>query len=403
MWASGWLASLIPTSRESRRQRAVDSLALTRDPNPRLDRITRLGAVVFDVPITSITVLDQGQLWFPSVWGVGDVERVLRESTLCDATMEMDRMLVVSDVAEDPRFHAIEAVAATGVRFYAGHPLRDANGNVIATFCLYDVEPRTVTERELTIFQEMAAWAEQEFLWSAGMTEAGHVQASMLPSEPVVGGEWSVDGRCLPALAVGGDFFDYQLQDDVLHLALGDVMGKGTSAALIGAGARAALRGTQAAVMAGVDLGVTATQVARGLFDDLERAESFVTLFEAVVDLVDGTLRYVDAGMGLCVLRRPDGQLEHLHSRDAPFGILAGDHWTERQTRMDPGSRLLLFSDGLLDLIDDPDDWQRHVGTLLDAHDSVPELVAAVGRMARQQTPLDDVTVVVVHRRASVG
>src|SRR5206468_147089 len=53
------------TSRERRRQRAVDSLALSRDPNPRLDRITRLGAAVFDVPITSITVVDHGQAWFP--------------------------------------------------------------------------------------------------------------------------------------------------------------------------------------------------------------------------------------------------------------------------------------------------------------------------------------------------
>ena len=388
---------------EMRRERAVDSLALSREPSPRLDRITRLGAAIFNVPMTSIRVIDHGEAWFPSVWGADDAVRVLRDSTLCNVTMDTDRILVVEDVGEDPRLRDIEPLRAAGIRFYAGHPLRDSDGNVIATYSLYDVEPRSLTERQLTIFEDIAAWAQEELVASAGMTHAGHVQASMLPSEPVEDGDWSVGARCLPAMAVGGDFFDYHVQDDVLHLALGDVMGKGTAAALIGAGARAALRATQAAVMAGVDLGVIATQVARGQLADLERVGSFVTLFQAVVDLRDGTLRYVDAGMGLCVLRHADGNVEHLHGEDAPFGILAGDHWTEHQATMDPGSRLLVFSDGLLDLLDDPDDWRGAVGELLDDHDSVPELVATVGRMARERTPVDDVTVVVVHRKASGG
>jgi sigma-B regulation protein RsbU (phosphoserine phosphatase) len=393
-------SAVVATSRERRRQRAVDSLALSREPNPRLDRITRLGAAVFDVPITSITVVDHGQAWFPSLWGDDDVGRVLRDSTLCNVTMDTGQILVIEDLAADPRLRDIEPVRAAGIRFYAGHPLLDSGGNVVATYCLYDVERRSLTEHQLTIFRDMAGWAQEELVSSAGMTEAGYVQASMFPSESLDGGEWSVDGRCLPALAVGGDFFDYQVQDDVLHLALGDVMGKGTAAALIGAGARAALRGARAAAMAGVDLGVIATQVARGLLADLERVGSFVTLFEAVVDLSDGTLRYVDAGMGLCVLRHPDGNVEHLHSEDAPFGILGDDHWTERQATMEPGSRLLVFSDGVLDLLDDPENWRCEVGELLDGHDSVPEVVAAVARMARQRTPIDDVTVVAVHRRA---
>ena len=72
------------------------------------------------------------------------------------------------------------------------------------------------------------------------------------------------------------------------------VMGKGTPAALIAAGVRAALRGTEAAAAAGVDLGVTVTRTARTLADDMERTESFVTLFEAVIDLDDAprTLPY---------------------------------------------------------------------------------------------------------------
>jgi hypothetical protein len=384
---------------ESHRQRALDSLALSRRQDPRLDRITRLGAAVFEVPMTSITVIDHGQTWFPSVWGHDDVAERLRRSTLCDVVMNLDRMLVVDDVADDPGLRDIEALRATGIRFYAGHPLIDGAGNLIATYSLYDIEPRTLTPHQLSIFEEMAAWAQQELVSSVSMAEAGHVQASMLPTAPLENGEWAIDGRCVPALAIGGDFFDYHVQDGVLHLAVGDVMGKGTAAALVGAGARAALRGARAAVIAGVDLGVTATQVARGLLADLERVGSFVTLFEAAVDLSDGAVRYIDAGMGLCVLRHADGNVEHLSSQDLPMGVLPDDHWTERYATMEPGSRLLVFSDGLLDLLEEPDDWRREVDHLVEVTDSVPSLLRTVALMASRRPPLDDVTVVAVHRR----
>lgn len=384
---------------EERRQRAVESLQiLERGGNERYDRITRLARTLFAVPMTTITVLDGERAWFPSSQGV-DVDEMPRNETFCDTTTDLGKMLIVDDATQDRRFADLPAVQAGVVRFYAGHPLRDALGNVVGTFCIYDSKPRTLEGELLDAFRDMAAWAEQELVSSTEMSQAGRVQASLLPAKAIRIGEWDVNGLCLPALAVGGDFYDYGVTNGVVHLALGDVMGKGTGAALVGAGARAAIRGTNAAVTAGVDLGVTATQVARSLLADLERAESFVTLFQTAIDLDDGFTRYVDAGSGLCLMVTPDGEVVRLDSNDRPFGILPDDHWTEHELTLDPGARMLVFSDGLLDLIDDPMEWWLPIGELLRSATDADALLASVARLTRERTPLDDVTAVAVFRR----
>ncbi len=397
------LGSMEAASSDERRQRALESLQLPEhQPDERFDRITRLARTVFRVPMTTITVLDGERAWFPSSQGIG-VTEMPRKDTFCDRTTEEARVILVEDATLDERFDHLPAVRNGDIRFYAGHPLRDSLGNVIGTFCLFDAVPRQLDAEHLVAFEDMAFWAEQELVRSAEMTHAGSVQASLLPARAFRSADWEVTGFCLPALAVGGDFYDYDVTDEVLHLSLGDVMGKGTGAALLGAGVRAAIRGTNAAVTAGVDLGVTATQVARSLRDDLGRAESFVTLFELAVDLTDGAARYVDAGSGLCLRLGPDGVVTRLGSHDRPFGVLDDDHWTEHETVLPPGSRLLVFSDGLLDLVDDPMDWVAPIGELMRTADDVDGLVRQLAALARDRIALDDVTVVAVFRRPDSG
>lgn len=363
----------------------------------RLDRITRLARTVFGVTWTSITVLDDERAWFPSAQGF-DQPVMDREDTFCNHTARADDEVSVADATLDDRFRALPAVINDGIRFYAGVPLRDPSGNTVGVFCLYDTQVRELDADEQQTLEDLAAWAEQELLASAEMLRASQVQTSMLPAGPIRLAGWHVHGMCLPALAVGGDLFDYAISDDVLHLGIGDVMGKGTGAALLGAGVRSALRGTHQAVIAGVDIGVTVTQVARALGPDLRRAESFVTLVEGAVDLDDGYFRYVDAGSGLCVVVRADGTVERLGSDDLPLGIMADDHWTEQSTSIEPGDRMLLFSDGLLDLIDDQVRWWVPIGAMVAAHDDATDLLAHVAELTARVQPSDDVTVVAVYR-----
>ncbi len=379
---------------EERRQRSVDSLGLVRGRSEeRLDRIARVARTLFDVERSTVTVLDGDIALFPGAAGPGGLE-CARSETLCHHATAERALLVVEDARVDDRFSGLEAVVGGQVRFYAGAPLADTLGNVVGVFCIMDPEPRRLSEEHLDAFRDLAVWAQQELVASAEMSAAGRVQASMLPTAPLRLEGWDVGGLCIPALSVGGDFFDYGVRGEVAHLVLGDVMGKGTGAALVGAGVRSAVRGTVPAIAQGVDLGICATQVARALTPDLERSESFVTLFEVAIELEDGWTRWVDAGMGLALVARTDGQVLRLAGDDRPFGILPEDHWTEHQLTLAPGERLLLFSDGLLDLVDDPDQWWVEIGLMLQRADDVAGLLARVRELVQERIPLDDVTVV---------
>jgi hypothetical protein len=389
---------------DERRQRAVDGLGLAQDgSHPRLDRITRLACLALGVPMAAVTVLDRGMAWFPSAQGF-DPGVMPRDDTFCATTIDQDAdaPMEVVDATQDERFKDLPVVL-DGVNAYVGLPLRDHTGTPVATFCVFDRHPRQLTEEQREAFEDLAAWAERELVASTEMQQASRVQASLLPSRPVRVGEWDVDGLCLPALAVGGDFYDYEVSSGVLHVSLGDVMGKGTGAALIGAATRTALRATSPAVSAGVDLGVTVTHVARSMLDDLERAESFVTLIDLAVDLESGLARYVDAGSGLLLLVRADGTPQRLSGRDRPLGVLPDDHWGEVEVSLAPGDRLVLFSDGVLDLLPDPDDWPTAVGAWVSEAPDLPTFLTSMARTSTEETALDDITVVGVFRHGAPG
>ena len=389
---------LTPLSREEQRQRAVDALGLGEDVrDERFDRVTRVARTLLDAKMSTITVLDRDRACYPGAAGY-DGTPLPRDQTFCDTTTLHDALLVVPDARQDPRFAHFELVRQGALRFYAGVPLHDALGNAVGVLCVFDPEPGSLEGERLQALLDLAVWAEQELVASSERSAAARVQASLLPAQPLRLKGWEAAGTCLPALSVGGDFYDYGASNGVLHLGLGDVMGKGTGAALVGAGVRAALRGTHDEVVAGVDLGRSATAVARSLTHDLERSGAFACLVEAAVDLATGEVRFVDAGLGLMLVVRADGTVERHVGHDRPFGVFADDEWTERRTTLGPGDRLLLFTDGLLDLLDDPLRWWEPLGRLVAAHDRPEPLLTAITDLARGRTPLDDVTALVVHR-----
>ncbi|HEY1135602.1 MAG TPA: SpoIIE family protein phosphatase [Nocardioides sp.] len=383
---------------EHARVRAVAGIADTVDAaHVQLDRITRLARKLFRVDATSITLLDAERAWLPSAQGM-PTTTVPRQDTFCHTTQALGELLVVPDARLDERFRSLPIVERGDVVFYAGHPLTDHLGNVVGTLCLFDGRERELDDEGRADLADLAAWAEHELVSSSEMGQARQVQASLFPAAPVAHDGWQVEGICLPALAVGGDCFDYGVSGGVLHVGVGDVMGKGTSAALLGAGARAAIRATHTAVTAGADLGIIATQVARSLLPDLEGAGAFLTVFEAAIDLDDGYTRWVDAGAGLAAIVRAAGGIEVLAGEDRPFGVLPDDHWSEHTTSLDPGDRLVVISDGVLDVLDDPLDPWPELERAVRRSPTPTALLDDVRALTGRRTPLDDVTVLAVFR-----
>ena len=173
---------------------------------------------------------------------------------------------------------------------------------------------------------------------------ARDIQRAMLPQEMVTGGGLEAYGFTRPANTVGGDFYDVlQMPDGRLVIALGDVSGKGSPAALLMALTLAILRTL-------VDEGLGPAALAQRLNVQVARhapGSRFVTMFIAVFDPVTGALHYVNAGQNPPILRRVNGALERLTSGGVALGMFELSTYTAGDTWLAPGDVLVLYSDGI--------------------------------------------------------
>lgn len=131
-------------------------------PEERFDRLTRLARRLFNVPIALVSLVDADRQWFKACVGLEATETA-RDISFCGHAILGDEPLVVANAMLDPRF--AENPLVTGppnIRFYAGCPLRVANGSKLGTLCIIDREPRTFGDDDLALLRDLAHMAEQE-------------------------------------------------------------------------------------------------------------------------------------------------------------------------------------------------------------------------------------------------
>ncbi len=122
----------------------------------RFDRITRLAAHWFDVPIALIAFLDEDRLWFKSCYGLDRTE-IDREGAFCPHLIRNQSHLVVEDASEDPRFADTPWVRGpVNLRFYAGVPLRAPGGEILGSLCVIDTTPRDATSTDVVVLRNLA-------------------------------------------------------------------------------------------------------------------------------------------------------------------------------------------------------------------------------------------------------
>lgn len=193
------------------------------------------------------------------------------------------------------------------------------------------------------------------------MNLAASLQWDLLPPLSTETPQVVVAGQLEPAYEVGGDLFDYAVNEDVVHLAVLDAMGHGlhaSSMASIAVGAyRHARRldGDLPAVAAAIDDAIT-TQ-----FDD----DCFVTGVIARLDPWTGELLWVNAGHPKPLLIRGQKVIGELEcTPDLPFGLQTGARPVLNRGQLEPGDMLLLHSDGVVEARSGSD--QFGMGRLVD-------------------------------------
>ena len=123
---------------------------------PAFDRIVRLAALLLDVPIALISLVDADRQWFKARYGL-DVPETPRAIAFCDHAIRGSSILVVPDAQLDPRF--CDNPLVTGemhVRFYAGAPLVTPDGFALGTICAIDRSPRDLNQRDAAILAALA-------------------------------------------------------------------------------------------------------------------------------------------------------------------------------------------------------------------------------------------------------
>jgi diguanylate cyclase (GGDEF)-like protein len=150
-------------SDETERMRELESLSMLDTPaEERFDRITRLAAKTFNVPIAIISLVDTSRQWFKSCFGL-TVSETPRALSFCGHAIMSSEPMVVPDAKLDDRFHDNPFVTGEPfVRFYAGVPLTGSQGHRLGVLCVMDKQPRAFTMEDMQTLRDLAALAQEE-------------------------------------------------------------------------------------------------------------------------------------------------------------------------------------------------------------------------------------------------
>ena len=148
---------------EKKRLEALRALhILDTQSEERFDRLTRLAAKMFSVPIALVSLIDESRQWFKSHEGL-TVTETSRDVSFCAHAILQDKPLVINDVLSDSRFADNPLVnGEPHIRFYAGCQIKAPNGLSIGTLCIIDTKPKDFSDDDLESLKDLATMVECE-------------------------------------------------------------------------------------------------------------------------------------------------------------------------------------------------------------------------------------------------
>jgi sigma-B regulation protein RsbU (phosphoserine phosphatase) len=232
---------------------------------------------------------------------------------------------------------------------------------------------------------------------------AANIQLSILPDKlhPLDGFDFGA--RILPARQVGGDFYDvFQFGKNQSGVVIGDVADKGVPSAIF-------MARTHALIMAEADTGLTPGEV-MGLVNrhitKLDKSAQFVTALYGLMNAESGEFSYARAGHEPPLILLPNGSVERIpHGPGMSLGLWEAIVLDERTIKLEPGSTLLLFTDGMTDCRDpkgEPFGLERIKASLsslggLTADEVCERLMETLKEYQSGAAQDDDVTLVAIH------
>ena len=350
----------------------------------------------------------------------GEVGEIRISRSVIDEVVTNGKSVLTSDAQADPRF-AGGTVMLQGVRsvlavplgvganvfgiIYADSPLSDARFTedhlkvltTLSSVAAIRVENARLTEEQmererLEREQQVASEIQQRFLPAA----APHIEG------------YELQGISFPCYEIGGDYYDFiQREDGNMVVALGDVSGKGTAAALLMSSLHAAIH-AQADTHDSI---VSTIQAVNKYLTESIPPNRFVTLFYAELNPELGRLTFLNAGHNPPLIVHAGGTMEQLASGGLPLGIMADAEFREGRTQLLPGDVLVIYSDGVSEAVNPtgeefgPTRLYEVVARNLDASASGirDRIESALTKFCQGTPAADDITLVIVKRLAEAA
>lgn len=146
---------------EDERQRALAALdVLDSAPESEFDALVAAAALVCEVPISLVSLIDADRQWFKANVGLDGITETPRDVAFCAHAIMEDGVFEVVDALADPRFAENPLVTgAPDIRFYAGATLRLSSGAHVGTLCVIDKVPRELTPTQRSILRHLSTAA----------------------------------------------------------------------------------------------------------------------------------------------------------------------------------------------------------------------------------------------------
>ena len=123
------------------------------------DQLTELATLICGCDMSLVTIVDRERVWFKAKKGV-DFPESPRELSMCSHVILQEEVMVIDDPLTDERFFDLPGVVTDpNVRFYAGAPIRSANGFHLGTVCVFDSTPKHITDNQINALSRLARQA----------------------------------------------------------------------------------------------------------------------------------------------------------------------------------------------------------------------------------------------------
>jgi serine phosphatase RsbU (regulator of sigma subunit) len=338
--------------------------------------------------------------------------------SISEQVLKQGVSVLTSDAQHDPRFQGQHSIMLGGIRSVMAVPIA-VEGRVCGM--IYVDSPFGVsrfTEQDLQVLTLIAGVAairienvrllevqQEKKRLVEELAVASEIQLRLHPATPPPIPGYDLIGMSFPCFEVGGDYYDFiEKRDGRFVIALGDVSGKGTGAALLMSSLHAAVRAQTTTRLSASEV---VSEINNYIYDNTP-TNRYVTLFYSELDARSHHLIYINAGHNPPLLARASGEVTRLDVGGFPVGITPDGEYREGWVQFEPGDVLVIYSDGVTESVNEQEEEfgepllievvQKHRGrTAAGLRDRIDE---ALTRFVGKAKTVDDLTLVIVKRNS---